>query len=212
MSEALKTRDKIISAARDLFMTQGYNSTGLAQITQRAGIKSGSLYYFFPTKEDLLIAVLDFYRANIYDGLLVFTYERISDPLERVFGVLDGYRQLLLMTNYEVGCPIGNLVLEVSNSHPGVLPLMNVNFDQWVDAIDECYRNSGKLPESVDTRDLAVFTLTTMEGAVMLARSYRDIKPFDVAIVQLRDYVERLVADEMDWSKPCANPTSLLEP
>src|SRR5688572_20136660 len=69
MSDALHTRDRIIEAARDLFLTQGYNSTGLAQITQRAGVKSGSLYYFFPTKEDLLVAVLDFYRANIYDGL-----------------------------------------------------------------------------------------------------------------------------------------------
>ncbi|MBC8065450.1 MAG: TetR/AcrR family transcriptional regulator, partial [Chlorobia bacterium] len=202
MTEALKTRDRIIEAARDLFLNQGYNSTGLAQITQHAGVKSGSLYYFFPTKEDLLIAVLDFYRANIYEGLLKYTYERISDPLERVFGVLDGYRQMLLMTNFEMGCPIGNLVLEVTNSHPSVRPLMNTNFDQWVDAIDECFKASSRIPETVDTRDLAVFTLTTMEGAVMLARSYRDIRPFDQAIVQYRDYVERLVADEMEWSRP----------
>jgi len=212
MSEALRTRDRIIEAARNLFLTQGYNSTGLAQITQHADVKSGSLYYFFPTKEDLLLAVLDWYRANIYEGLLKHTYDRISDPLERVFGVLDGYRQMLLMTDFEMGCPIGNLVLEVANSHPGARSLMNVNFDQWVDAIDECFKSSGKLPASVDTRDLAVFNLTTMEGAVMLARSYRDIKPFDQAIVQLRDYVERLVSDEMEWAKPRANPISPLEP
>jgi TetR/AcrR family transcriptional regulator, transcriptional repressor for nem operon len=212
MSEALHTRDRIIEAARDLFLTQGYNSTGLAQITQHAGVKSGSLYYFFPTKEDLLVAVLDFYRANIYDGLLKFTFERISDPLERVFGILDGYRQMLLMTNFEMGCPIGNLALEVTNSHPGARPLMNTNFDQWIDAIAECFQASGKVPEAVDPKDLAVFTLTTMEGAVMLARSYRDIRPFDQAIVQFRDYIERLVADEMEWSKPRANPISPLEP
>jgi len=212
MTDSLGTRDKIIEAARDLFLNQGYNSTGLAQITHRAGVKSGSLYYFFPTKEDLLLAVLDFYRAHIYDGLLQHTYDRISDPLERVFGVLDGYRQMLLMTDFEMGCPIGNLVLEVTNSHPGVRPLLNINFDQWVDAIAECFKSSGKLPETVDTHDLAVFTLTTMEGAVMLARSYRDIRPFDQAIVQFRDYVERLVADEMEWSRPRANPISPLEP
>ena len=88
--DSLNTRERIVEAARDLFLMQGYNSTGLAQITQRAGVKSGSLYYFFPTKEDLLLAVLDFYRANIYEGLLKYTYERISDPLARVLGVLDG--------------------------------------------------------------------------------------------------------------------------
>lgn len=212
MSDTLGTRERIIESARELFLNQGYNSTGLAQITQHSGVKSGSLYYFFPTKEDLLLAVLGWYRANIYEGLLRHTYDRVSEPMERVFGILDGYRQMLLMTDFQMGCPIGNLVLEVSNSHPTARNLMNINFDQWVDAIEECYRNSRKLPESVDLRDLAVFTLTTMEGAVMLARSYRDIGPFDQAIVQLRDYVERLVADEMEWSRPRANPISPLEP
>jgi hypothetical protein len=41
-----------------------------------------------------------------------------------------------------------------------------------------------------------------MEGAVMLARAYRDFQPFDDAVQQLRDYFERLVADGTDWSTP----------
>ena len=119
---------------------------------------------------------------------------------------------MLLLSDFEMGCPIGNLVLEVANSHPGVRPLMNLNFDQWVDAIEQCFRDSAKLPESVDLHDLAMFTLTTMEGGVMLARSYRDVRPFDQAIAQFRDYIDRLIADELEWAKPRANPISPLEP
>ena len=40
----------------DLFVLHGYANTGLAQIARRAGVLPGSLYYFFPTKEDLLLA------------------------------------------------------------------------------------------------------------------------------------------------------------
>ncbi|MBK8180799.1 MAG: hypothetical protein IPK67_18280 [Planctomycetes bacterium] len=49
---------------------------------------------------------------------------------------------------------------------------------------------------------MAVFVLTTMEGAVMLARTYRNFEAYDAAIVQLRDYVERLLAEGRSLSQP----------
>jgi hypothetical protein len=48
------------------------------------------------------------------------------------------------------------------------------------------------LPADVDHRALATFTLTIMEGGVMLARTYRSIEPFDDSIKLLRNYVEKL--------------------
>jgi hypothetical protein len=39
-----------------------------------------------------------------------------------------------------------------------------------------------------------------MEGAVMLARTYRDLRAYDTAIQMLRDYVDRLIRSETDWS------------
>jgi len=44
--------------------------------------------------------------------------------------------------------------------------------------------------------------LTTMEGAIMLARSYRTIEPYDAAVTQLRDYFDRLLQDGSDWTTP----------
>jgi len=42
--------------------------------------------------------------------------------------------------------------------------------------------------------------LTTMEGAVMLARSYHSMEPYDAAVTQLRDYFDRLLKGGSDWS------------
>ena len=57
------TRDKLVEVARQLFLAKGYEATGIAEILREAGVNSGSLYYFFKTKEDLLLAVLDLVAA-----------------------------------------------------------------------------------------------------------------------------------------------------
>ena len=109
-----------MEAARVLFWKQGYSSTGIAQILKEADAGSGSLYYFFPTKEDLLLAVLEWYRENLWSQVVQPVFDRVTDPIERIFGILDAYRRGLLMTNFQHGCPIGNLALELSDSHPAV--------------------------------------------------------------------------------------------
>lgn len=196
----VNTRERLVDAARDLFLMQGYNATGIAQILKKAGVNSGSLYHFFPTKEDLLIAVLEWYRDHIDDQLLNPIYSRIDDPIERIFGLLDGYRQMLMVFEYDMGCPIGNLSLELTNSHPSARKLITLNFQNWVAAIERnLIQAEGRLPENVDRRQLAVHILAVMEGGVMLSRSYRSLEPFDQAISQLRDHVDRLVDEATKW-------------
>lgn len=197
------TRERLVMAAQELFLLQGYHATGVAQILKKAGVNSGSLYYYFPTKEDLLVAVLEFYYANIEPMLLDYCWKDVSDPIEKVFALLDGYRQMLLMMEFNQGCPIGNLALELANTHVRARDLMVANFDQWVDKVRECFEQaSDRLPEDLDKQALAMHVLTVMEGAVMLARSYRNLEPFDAAVQQLRDYIERLLADGTEWSAP----------
>lgn len=197
------TKQRLVEAARDLFLLQGYHTTGVAEIVRTAKVRMGSLYYFFPTKEDLLMAVLEWYRDNIYEGLLQPIYERIDDPIERVFGILDGYRQMLMLTAFDQGCPIGNLALEIANSHPKARDLLVANFEQWADEVRKCLeRAKGRFPDGVDPSSLAGHILAVMEGSIMLARTYRSIEPFDDAIAHLRDYVDRLLADGSDWSTP----------
>ncbi|HEX4590586.1 MAG TPA: TetR family transcriptional regulator C-terminal domain-containing protein [Gemmataceae bacterium] len=198
-----ETRARLVEAARTLFWEQGYANTGIAQILKAADALSGSLYYFFPTKEDLLVAVLEEYKGLLMPMVVQPVFERVTDPIERIFGILDGYRKGLLAMDFRYGCPIGNLALEVSNELPVARELLAENFTGWCKVVETCLEEAaGRLPADLDKARLAQFVLNTMEGAVMLARTYRTIEPYDTAVSQLRDYIDRLLKDGSDWSAP----------
>jgi len=194
------TRDRLIDAAMELFHAQGYGATGVAQILKQADCNSGSLYYCFPTKEDLLLAVLEKYKVMLHPVLLDPIWSRLSDPIEKVFGLLDGYRQMLIATNCAYGCPIGNLALELAHTHPNAAKLITENFHGWRDAVKKCLEDAGgRFPDDLDRKQLASFVLTVMEGGVMQARAEKSLVPFDAAVTQLRDYFDRLLSDGTQW-------------
>jgi TetR/AcrR family transcriptional repressor of nem operon len=183
------TRQRIVLAAMHLFWEKGYESTSVSDVLKSAGANSGSLYHFFPGKQDLLLAVLDMYREGIRPMLLDPAWKGVADPIDRVFALLARYRKSLVDTACTYGCPIGSLALEIHEPDPPVRELMAANFDAWVDAIEGCLKEAGKrLPPRTDRKALAHFVLTTMEGAVMQARTYRDIAYFDKSVDQLRKY------------------------
>lgn len=188
-----ETREKILFAAMRLFAEKGYGSTSVADILQASGTNAGSLYYFFPGKQDVLIAVLETYLAGIHPMLLAPAWKGVSDPIDRVFALLDAYRSALTKSSNTYGCPIGSLALELHEPDPPVRKLLAANFDGWVNAIEECFNEAGnRLPKTVDRRALAVFALTTMEGGVMLSRTHRDIDSFDTSVKSFREYIDVL--------------------
>lgn len=189
----ISTRDRLLVTAMRLFWEKGYASTSIADILGESETNSGSLYHFFDTKQALLVAVLERYRDGIHPMLLEPAWQGIEDPLDRVFALLGGYRRLLIESDFRLGCPIGNIALEIAEPDPVVRERVVENFEAWVGAVGTCFEEaSDRFPGDLDPRALARFALTTMEGGVMLSRSYRDIGPFDSAIEALRDYVARL--------------------
>ena len=64
------TRERLIAAALQLFGEKGYQSTSVADVQRESGCHSGSFYHFFPTKQHLLLAVLERYRAGIVPMLI----------------------------------------------------------------------------------------------------------------------------------------------
>ena len=176
-----------------LFGEKGFNSTSVADVLQHARVNSGSLYHFFPTKQDLLIAVLETCRDTIEDMLLKRAWAGVGDPIERVFAVLAAYRSFLEMTECTYGCLIGSLALELHEPDPPVRRLMAENFDGWVRHVCTCFEAAGdRLPSEVDRGALATATLTIMEGGVMQARTFRTLGAFDASVGLLRDYIARL--------------------
>jgi len=189
------TAERLLDAAMLLFREKGYLSTSVADILREAKANSGSLYHAFPTKQDVLIAVLERYRSGIDPMLLTPAWQGIDDPIDRIFALLARYRAALEMTECSYGCPIGSLALELHEPDPPVRALLAANFDGWVAAIRRCLDAAAdRLPAGTDTEALGQFVLTVMEGGVMQARTQRSLTPFDASVACLRDYFDRLVA------------------
>ncbi|MBI5940259.1 MAG: TetR/AcrR family transcriptional regulator [Caulobacterales bacterium] len=183
------TRERILFAAMTLFSEKGYLSTSVADILREAGANSGSLYHFFPTKQDVLLAVLEMYRDGIYPMLLAPAWEGVDDPIERVFALLGAYRNALKTTACLYGCPIGSIALELHEPDPPVREMLSVNFEGWVRHVKGCLDAAkSRLPAGTDTHALATFVLTTMEGGVMQSRTHRTLAAFDASVAGLRNY------------------------
>ncbi len=190
------TRQRLVEAARELFLAKGYEATSVADVLTRAMVNSGSLYYFFKTKEQLLLAVLDEYVDLLEPMVLRPAFERVNDPLDRVFAVLAGYRQMLVISECRLGCPIGNLALEMSEKSEEARKKIALNFRNWRRAIRQCLVDArDRLPPDLDRHKLAAFILTIMEGGVMQARAHRSLEPFDASVAMLKDYMDRLVEE-----------------
>ena len=188
-----ETRAKLLETAFQLFHEQGFNATGVATILREAGVNPGRMYHFFSSKDDLLLKVLEF-ALTYLEPMVMGPVESVTDdPVERVFILLDQYRSRLSAHQCRMGCPIGNLALEVSDGNAKARELIHRNFENWAGRVEGWLLRAGdRLPATVDRAKLARFVLTVMEGGLMQARAAGQMGPFDDSVAVLRDYFDRL--------------------
>jgi TetR/AcrR family transcriptional regulator, transcriptional repressor for nem operon len=190
---AVATRERLLRTAFQLFHEQGYHATGVATILREAGVNAGSMYHFFSSKDDLLLKVLEFALDYLEPMVMGPAEAATVDPLERVFVLLDQYREWVGPNQCRMGCPIGNLALEVSDGNPAARALIHRNFENWAGRVERWLRSAAdELPAGTDLRRLARFVLTVMEGGLMQARAAGHIGPFDDSVAVLREHFTAL--------------------
>ena len=188
------TRDRLIESARHLFWERGFAGTSMADLLSHANVNSGSFYHFFESKEALLRAVLDTYLAALRPMVVDPAFAGTRDPVERIFAILAGYRERILQTDCQYGCPLGRLALEIDPENRPAHKLIAENFQGWITAVRECIEQfKTRLPRGTEPEALATYVLAVMEGGVMLSRSYRSVEPFDRTIAQLREHFRLLL-------------------
>ena len=189
----IETRDRLLRAGQELFYEKGYGATGLAELLHRADANSGSFYHFFDSKEALLNAVLERYVDLLEPELLAPIYEKVTDPVERVFALLAQYRDAILATKFGYACPIGRIAFEVEPEMARVHERIARNFTAWSNAVERNLEEAReRFPHGYDLQRLSVFILTVMEGAVMQARAHKSIEPFDASVEMLREHFAML--------------------
>jgi TetR/AcrR family transcriptional repressor of nem operon len=166
----------------------------MADLLAHANVNSGSFYHFFDSKEALLREVLTGYLHALHPVVIDPALATADDPVEQIFAILEGYRGRILSTDCRYGCPLGRLALEIDPENRPAHALIAENFAGWMKAVEGCVEQlRPRLPHGIEAHAQATFVLTTMEGGVMLSRSFGSVEPFDAAVHQLRSHFDLLL-------------------
>src|ERR1700722_18441885 len=129
------TRMRLLESARYLFWEKGFAATGMAELLERAQANSGSFYHFFESKEALLLVLLDSYLDGLHPVIVQPAEAAFADPVKRIFSILQGYRERLIATGCQYGCPIGRLALEIEAENLPAHTRIASHFAAWTGAV-----------------------------------------------------------------------------
>ena len=118
MAKGVETRRRILDAARELIHVRSYNGVGVLQICAQAGVKKGSFYYFFSSKQALAFDMLDAMWEAETERVLAPAYESATPPLQRIARHATLRRDVSVSEQDAfgsvLGCPFGALATEMS--------------------------------------------------------------------------------------------------
>ena len=175
-----RTRARIVEAAAALIHERGVAATTLEDVKVAAEVSGSQLYHYFPDKNELVQAVID-YQA---DTIVKHNRQAFGSPK----GV-EAWRKMVVTgvrsTQGKGGCALGSLGGQLAEIDPESRALIAAGFDQWAAAISDGLRSlhaDGKLPPDIDPDDLATTLLATLQGGLLLAQVQRSTRPFETAV------------------------------
>ena len=83
-ADGVETRRKIILTALQLFVRKGYHGTSITEIMNKVGLSKGSFYAHFKSKGEILLTIIERYKAKYIDGMIAFDNDSEADALGRL--------------------------------------------------------------------------------------------------------------------------------
>jgi TetR/AcrR family transcriptional repressor of nem operon len=183
------TREKILDAVFKLVYVNGYNGTSMAMILKECGIPKGSLYHFFKSKKEMVLAVV---RERVSPRMDEFY---ALDEVDGESGVDTIITAILRVTKKDVlvsyGCPLNRLNQEMSPVDADFEVAINAIYEKLKAKIVLLLENS-KLQEGVDSSSLAEFIIAGVWGVLSLSPEQSSKKRYLVSINHLIIYLKSL--------------------
>lgn len=196
MGRTSTARDRLRDSACELLHTRGYAAIGVAEICTRADVRKGSFYHFFESKQALTIEVIDTHwqaQRTTWRELLSGP-EPAAERLQRLIAwLVQTQRAAWQETGRVDGCLLGNLAVELSNHEAAVQQHLTAAFDEQAELVHATLADGardGSVEPAYADRATARAVVAQIEGAVLLAKLARDVRPLD----DLWPHVRRLVA------------------
>jgi len=170
------TKRILLEQGMAMLLRQGFNNLGIAEILAATSVPRGSFYYYFKSKEDFALQVVDLYMHEVHAGLEHCLGDQSRAPMDRVRHFFELTEQKYRSEGY-LGCLLGGLGQELS----GVSELFRGKVEQCLAEIGRqiavCLQEAlerGDLPEHTDPLQLAELLVNCWEGAALRTRLRRD--------------------------------------
>ena len=181
-SNGAETRSRLVQIGTEILSEKGFDTTTIDEVLQRAGVPKGSFYYYFASKADFGLAVIDNYAFLWEQRLTRLLRDPNVRPLQRVRNYIAEAARGLETYEFRRGCLIGNMGQELGGLDDVFRERILGVLNSWTGFLAECLRqgqDAGEIRADLNVQQIASFFWFSWEGAVLKAKLERSTLPLD---------------------------------
>lgn len=189
------SRELLLEAATELIRTNGYTSTTVDDLCEKAGVSKGTFFHNFSSKEDLAVAAARRWSEMTSAFFRSAPYHLHKDPLDRVIGYVRFRKEILRGDIPEFTCLVGTMVQEVYSTHPEINEACQQSIFSHAEVLEADISDAKKLyaPTAEWTpKSLALYTQAVIQGAFILVKASGESKIASESIDHLENYIQLL--------------------
>jgi TetR/AcrR family transcriptional repressor of lmrAB and yxaGH operons len=175
------SRANMIRSAASLIGSRGISATSFSDVLADSGAPRGSIYHHFPDgKRQLAIEAMEWTSQQILGHLLACPAATAADVLGCF---IDLWRQSVVQSCGTSGCPVAGVAIDTGTGEDGLIDVVRETFRSWTTLLAERLEGAG-VPAG-RAASIAVTTLASMEGALILCRAEGGTGPLEAAAGEL---------------------------
>jgi len=187
-----------VFSAAQLIRERGVSGTSLRDVVAHAEAPWGSLQHYFPGgKEQLVHEALEW--AGNFAARRVEVYLSELDPPSPsglFAAMVNQWRTQFRSEGFAAGCPLVAATADVAATSESVRTAVAVAFAQWHRPVAAALRQLGVSQDRAAS--LATLMISSLEGAVVLARAQQDVAPLDVVVRELAPVLDGAITTQSD--------------
>jgi TetR/AcrR family transcriptional regulator, transcriptional repressor for nem operon len=193
MRKGEQTRQEIIRKAAPIFNQKGYDGAALSDLMRATGLEKGGIYRHFESKQELAGEAFDHAWKLAMDARFEGT-QKIPNAVDRLKQIIRNFRDRTGIV--PGGCPLLNTAVDSDDGNPKLRAKAREALSSWLDrlqVIAEEGKRRGEVRSDVDSAELAMLIVSTLEGSIMIRRLQKKDGPLDLACQHLEEHLETKV-------------------